>query len=189
MPLPVITSVSRVVFHWDDTDSDTEVVSVQHFNNTGDDESLADALDAEFVTDMLLCCTDATEVLTVDITPLDGVSAATSWPLTNWQGNGGSTDRLPGVNALVLGQTGLRGSANRGRLFIPSIRENCVEAGLLNAGIAASMQTAWNTFREGMSTAGKSYGVASYVTPDFTPYVSMTVPRNLGFIRRRRNRS
>lgn len=186
MALPVIADVFRCVFHWSNTLTSDEVVSVQHFRNGDSAAALAADLDASFVTNMLLAQPDGTDVVSVDITALDGVSGAVTFPMTTWTGEGGAAEPIPGLNVLVLGSTGLRGSANRGRIFLPACRESIIDDGLLNAGGQFSIEEAWNDFLTTLVAAGTEWGVASYVTPDFDAYISVSVPRMLGIIKRRR---
>jgi hypothetical protein len=187
MPLPVIADVYRVTFNWSDTASDEDVVSVQHFRGSGTAEELATALDGTYQTHMLEGFPDSLHVDSVDILALDGVSATQTFPLTEWDGESGSGETLPGFNILIEGQTGLRGSANRGRWFLPGPLESVITDGLLDPANQAEIQTAWDDFRTAMALADFEWGVASYTTPSFNPYISVSVPRMLGVIRRRRN--
>lgn len=187
MPLPVIANTYRVVFNWTGTDSDENVVSVQHFNFTGTEAQLAAHLNDNLQLHMLEGLLSTTEVTTVDITALDGVSGAQSFPLTTWSGETGSGDTLPGFNILVLGSTGLRGPANRGRIFLPSPIEAVITDGLLDAANAVEINDAWTDFVAAMAADAANWGVASYVNATFNAYTTVTVPRMLGVIRRRRN--
>lgn len=187
MPLPVISNVYRCAFNWDGTMSDRPVVSVQHFRTTKAIDELASDLDALATTTMFSYTEATVEASSVDITPLDGVSASQSFSLANWHSSGGATETLPGFNVMVLGSTGLRGPSNRGRIFLPSPGENVITDGLLDSGNADAITDAWNDFRVNAGIESIEYGVASYVTPDFTTYTSLLCSRKLGVIRRRRN--
>jgi hypothetical protein len=186
MPLPVITGVFRVVFNWVGTNGERPQVSVQHFSFGGDAEGLAGLIDGNFQTNMLTAQPDGVDVDSVTITALDGISGAQTFDLTGWNGEGGSAEGLPGVNVLVLGYTGFRGSDNRGRIFLPTPREGIIDDGLLNAAAQPNILLAWDDFRLAMEGDSAPWGVASYVHADFDPYTSLAVPRKLGFIRRRR---
>lgn len=186
MALPVIADVFRVVFNWSNPFGSDQVVSVQHFRNATSAADLAADIDAEFVTNMLLAQPDGVDAESLDITALDGVSGAVNFPLSNWTGEGGAAEPVPGLNVLVLGSTGLRGSANRGRIFLPSARESIIDDGLLNAGGQFSIESAWTDFLTGLTGTGSEWGVASYAHADFDAYINVSVPRMLGIIKRRR---
>jgi len=114
------------------------------------------------------------------------VSAASTFPLTTWNGEGGSAEKVPSINLLVLGSTGLRGSANRGRIFLPSVRETVIDGGILNAGAQTTIQAAWSDFLTTLQGNGATWGVASYANAEFNEYTSVFVPQKFGIIKDRR---
>lgn len=187
MPLPVIADTYRCTFNWVGTESDRPVVSVQHFRTAQIAADLVADLDGNIQTDQFAYTESLVEASSVDVIKLDGSAASQTFPLENWHSEGGGAEQIPGFNVMVLGSTGLRGAANRGRLFLPSPTENVITEGLLPTGNATAMTTAWQDFLEALDAVSVEYGVASYANETFTPYTTMTVPRKLGVIRRRRN--
>lgn len=186
-PLPIIGNTYRCVFQWNAGAGRDNPVSVQHFQSSLLDASaLAIVIDANVQPHQFEGLNNETQASSVAITKLDGVSAAVTFPLVNWVGSSGTGgDPLIGQAIMVEGQTGLRGTGFRGRLFLPSPLESVVTSGALNAGNASQIAGAWNDFQAAMIADDASFGVASYVHTTFTDYISFKVPQRLGRIRRR----
>jgi hypothetical protein len=135
-------------------------------------------------------------VLDISIIPLDGVSSATDFTTdgtAKWSGANG-TDSIPQVACLLKLQTGVRGRANRGRVYLPYVSEGATLSGIMTGSIVSSMQTAWTTFLGGVNTAspvGYELGVASYARAHggtgahFTPLTQLTVESFTATQRRR----
>jgi hypothetical protein len=189
MPLPIIQDVYRVTFNWTGTESDINVKSVQHFKTAQIAADLVTDLGAAVQANQFGYTEDSCEANTCDVIRLDGTAATSHHNLANWTGTGGALDTVPSLGPLVLGSTGLRGPANRGRLFLPSVAEAVMSNGLLDAANATAMTTAWTGFLNALDAVAVEWGVASYQHATFVQYTAVTVPRKLGIIRRRRNRS
>ena len=103
-------------------------------------------------------------VATVDILPLDGTSSTKTYTTpvsTEWTGQA-SGAIVPAVAGLVKLQTGLRGPANRGRLFLPWLGEGAIDSGLVSSGILSTWSSHWADFGTAMAAGGAALGVASY---------------------------
>lgn len=188
--LPVIADVFRCVFNWTSDAGIDHPVSVQHFKDVGSGpDDVATLIDDNTVVHMFEGLPGAVEATSVDITPLDGVSAASHYPLSNWQGESGSGDHLIGQAIIVDFQTGLRGPRHRGRIFLPSPLESVVTSGAIVAANATEIGNAWSDYIAAIAGAGGEFGVASYVHHDFTPYITAKVNQRLGRIKRRQPRS
>jgi hypothetical protein len=92
--------------------------------------------------------TTSKAVENVNVTPLDGISATSSFATggpAKWTGSN-SGDYVPQSPALVKLQTGVRGRDNRGRIFVPFIAEGVLSKGVIDAPTVAAMTGAWNNF-------------------------------------------
>lgn len=185
-PLPVIENVWRCTFHWSALGGADNAVSVQHFRFDGDASDLVGFIDGDVQTHQFEGLHEDTFAATVDMLKLDGTSATVTEPLENWAGESGSGgDSLVGIAIMIEGQTGLRGPANRGRLFLPSPIESVIDHGALASANATEISNAWQAYLDVLDGHGVEYGVASYVHENFHQFVNMRVPTKLGRIRRR----
>lgn len=136
----------------------------------------------------------------VDITPLDGVSATQTFPTgspAKWTGGSGGVI-APAVSILIKLQTGVRGRANRGRIFLPFMVGAAADNGFLAPAEVTSMSAAWMEFRTtlaGDADTSDTIGVASYdrkhagAGAHYTPASVLSAESALGTQRRRQQRN
>jgi hypothetical protein len=168
--LPSIANTFRCAFRWSDT-SGQNAVNVIHITTSAAGRTplqVFTALDANVDTNMWGFQSTNAAVDSIDITPLDGVSATNSF-LTGrpgkWTGQSGGTDYTPAVSALIKLQTVHRGRSHRGRIFLPFVVEGMVTRGVLDAGVVASVGAAWSDYADDLvadATTPCSIVVASY---------------------------
>lgn len=189
MPLPVISDVYRVALNWTHSGGQ-RAVNVIHIRRAGSNSAaVASALDSNAASAMWTDMSSGAVMQRLDVTPLDGASAtyqlATSG--AKWTGTTAG-DFLPAAAGLVSLRTGLRGRANRGRIYRPFITETSNSNGVLGSGGVAAAQTAWNTWLTAMNAAGFIPVVASYVHVYRQDITSVLVEATLGTQRRRQTR-
>lgn len=184
--LPVIENVYRATIHWNPEAGVDHAVTVQHFRTELGPADLAGFIDSEVSDHMFEGMRNACAATRLDLLPLDGVAATSTFALSNWVGNGGSGDALIGQAVLVLGRTGLRGGQNRGRLFRPSPLESIVTNGAIVEANRAEIEDAWDQYIQDLTDNGVEWGVASYHgAGHFNNYTEVHVQARLSRIRRR----
>jgi hypothetical protein len=187
-PLPIIADIFRVTLNWEDTGAG-KAHNVLHFSAPGKTESdVFTTIDAH-VTQQMWDWAATTEVVeSVSVLPLDG-SSATTVHLTGspakWTG-GGTGQPLPQVCGIIKLETGLRGPANRGRVFIPHVGEGETAVGALSD--ITTVSTAWVAFANAMATAGVALGVASYKNVDWHQAINVGGGSRTATQRRRQHR-
>lgn len=129
----------------------------------GTQAELAAALDAQFTALMTESVVTTARVAEVAITPYDGVSATTAYPIVNWVG-GVTGEHIPGVAVVLTLNTGLGGKSQRGRIYLPFTGEAMASNGVVLAADRAEIEAAWNTFVSAMGDAGWDLIVASTIT-------------------------
>lgn len=200
IPLPVIPNVFRVVLKWQFTPM--TAINVIHVHaQAGPTTSTAvyNCINSHVTANMWLAANSTAGVTEVQVTPLDGASATSTFTTgqpAKWSG-GGTGDQAPQVAAVVKFQTALRGRDNRGRLYMPFITESNTLAGSLVAPLPSSMTTAWNTFNAALLADGTTpldFCVASYdrdhggAGAHYTPIINCIAESVLGTQRRRQGR-
>jgi hypothetical protein len=168
MPLPIIADVFRCVLNWTDPGAPQGAHNVLHFKTSVAGRTplqVFTCLDAHVTQAMWDFTTTNAFVTSVGITKLDGVSAAevfgTGSP-AKWQG-GGTGSGIPQVAGVVKLATGLRGPANRGRIFLPFVGEGEYANGTLIDVVAST--NAWVTAAAAWiadATTPMALGIASY---------------------------
>lgn len=199
IPLPVIERTFRCALNW--VCGGQSAVNVIHIQAPTSAELPIDAMGALNVSvsaSMWDVQSTAASVARVDITPLDGIQATTSFtPSTpaNWKGIGGP-DWTPSASNLVKLQTGLRGRDRRGRVFLPFVSESVATQGFVNLADVATVQTGWEGFKSGLAAylTGWHLVVASYDRAHAgagavaTPVSTVQAESALGTQRRRQSR-
>jgi hypothetical protein len=202
MPLPVITNVTRVAFHWFDSHTGGDAVNVMHFRNTaGTVDDLLDEIE-DWVTGgtpahgpaLWDAVSSGTYVDSMSATKLDGTSATIVRPVlgvsnTAWQGQSGGGS-LPAVAATVSLATATRGRSHRGRIFLPTLGESAMTDGLVAGGIRTAMQVGWDDFLDQFNDpAGPgALVVASYKLHTSSDVTSLVVKSHVSTQRRRQKR-
>jgi len=169
-PPPFLPNVFRVVFNW--TSGGNIAANVLHFHNTSGETALFNLLNVNVKSEMLVQTAKPARITTVSITHLDNLSATQEFPTvgTHWEPVTPAEDFNPATCALVSTQTGFRGLASNGRIYLPWCTDAVAQAGILTVGLEGALQTAWNTFKSAMDTAGSplqvtSNGVYRQLTP------------------------
>lgn len=190
--LPTITDTFRVVQNWFD-DHGQNAVNVIHVRYHGGSAALVgDIWASHHPDDLYGTVINGARFDSLSITPLDGASATTLFPLSGSASQFAGTasgDPIPQVAGMVKLTTGLRGRSFRGRLFLPFTGEAVVDAGFVASGTVASMQTAWDTWMANVIAAGAELVVASYKLAVATSVESIFVETATGTQRRRQQRN
>lgn len=187
-PLPTIANVIRVGLRWNPHDG-VQPYNVMHVaTNTTDLEQLAldlgdswqDAGAGVFVR----TCSGFT-MTTVDLTPLDGVTATQQWPLGHTLSGGTDGESIPATCAVLSLKTNQRGPRGRGRLYLGPLAEGAQSNGLVNGPDTVS--AAWRAFNTALAAtdSAASMVVASYTHADAGAVTSMHIDAACGTQRRR----
>lgn len=185
MPLPIISNVYRVTLNWTHTSGQiaANVLHIQASASTA--QGIASAVDSAALQNMWAQVSQNAVMTKLQVVKLDGSSGqyelATSG--AKWTGAGGAGDYIPAFSELVSLKTGLRGPANRGRLFLPFITEAAQSNGTITG--VSTTQTAWNSFFSSLTAGGNLLVVASYKHGVATVVTSLVV-ESLGATQRRR---
>jgi hypothetical protein len=188
--LPVIADVFRVTFKWTDPNIG-HAVNVTHISAPAQTAAGLSAIVAAHVTTAMWGPVTAdAHIYELDVLPLDGTSAThttTGLSGSPWVG-GGSGAGIPAVAALIKLQTGLRGPANRGRIYLPFIAEGYTNEGTIDAGTVTSTTAAWDTFANDLVASSCALGVASYKHADWHQAIAIACEPFAGTQRRRQSR-
>lgn len=133
---------------------------------------------------------NSSSIDTLFVTPLDGVTASTSYPTGSsgkWVGTQ-SGDMVPATAAVIKLTTTLRGRSHRGRVFLPFITETAQTNGKLLTGITGVLQTAWGNFLVALGISGIEWVVASYKLSTAQVVNNVLAEQALGTQRRRQTR-
>jgi hypothetical protein len=163
-PLPVITGIHRVALNWRVGAAGPTAANVMHFSGASvDPTGLYNALGTHLTANMWIGIGTDTSIWQVAITPLDGTTATAIFAPTGpqWAGASAPGDYIPSSAGIVSLRTLNRGRQYRGRLYTPFPLELLVQDGRW-VGSLTSIQTAWDSFRTGMTTALWPWQVASY---------------------------
>ena len=195
MPLPVIADVFRCALEWTDSNTGFPATNVFHVKTATSGKTSGQVftcLDAHVTAAMWDWTAATAQIQTVEITPLDGVSAAASFSTgaaAKWRGGGLGTS-LPQVAGIVKFGTGLRGPANRGRMYMPFVGEGEVAGNVLID--AAAVQAAWISYAANLISDGTTpmaLGIASYVHGNFHQTTLINAELQTATQRRRNRRS
>jgi hypothetical protein len=170
VPLPVISKTARVALRWTESGTGQTAVNVIHIGWTPSAmtpalifEALQDAMTASMWENTV----GTASITDIDVTILDGTTATVGFPTGSPANMTGSTsgEFVPAAAAIVKFQTGLRGRANRGRLFTPFTGEGSMVDGHILAINIPSWQAAWALFQTNLQADADgpfSHVVASY---------------------------
>jgi hypothetical protein len=167
-PLPVIPNTFRCALKWA-TPSGTavNVIHILAGDGTSTPTSIFEALDDAVTVGMWAPVFGSCSITGVDVTPLDGVSATTSFSTgapAKWSGSSGG-EALVAPAAIIKLTTAVRGRNRRGRIFLPGISSNAFQNGFIVDGSDVTATIAWNTFQNTLAAdapAGFAVVVASY---------------------------
>ena len=188
-PLPTIADVFRVTLDWQ-AGSSPLCHNVMHFSAPSKTSAqVFTAIDAHVTASMWDTVTTAAHVINVDVLPLDGTSPTLSNVITGspakWAGNGGSDYSSRAPAAIIKLATGIRGPANRGRVFLPFCSEQDFSSGRFDSSIVSAVTAGWVAFANAMASAGVALGVASYVHSNWHQAVNVALHDVSGTVGRR----
>jgi hypothetical protein len=167
MPLPEIPDVFRCTLNWYDANVPSPAANVIHIEMASAVPSDVMArLNDNVSAAMWNYCRDTSSIVSVDITPLDGVSATETFYTgspAEWAGSGSTGDRIVQACALVKLTTSLRGRSYRGRVYLPWVVETATANGVLNSANVDDVTAGWTNFVTDMTSLGSPLIVASYV--------------------------
>lgn len=191
MPLPVIDDIFRVTLNWGYAgQSAANVMHVGALGGGASPSDVYDALNGNFQTNQWQCCVEDAKIQTIDILPLDGVSATQIFVPPDEDRYHGQVglDAMISTGAIVSFRTSQRGPRGRGRLFFPFTGEPAQADGILDDTVQGSMQSEWIDFRDGLVSDGFALFVASYAHEDANIVLNIIVEEKLATQRRRQDR-
>lgn len=180
-PLPVISNCFRVALNGG-LYGGVRAINVFHVLTDEDDvTALADAiLSSAEQPGMLGGRPESGKPATISITPLDGVSGSSDFACTGDQfpTDTGDGQMVPEACYAIKFATGLRGPANRGRLFNGPLVESVIANGEVDSSICDGTQGAWQNFATALGANTPSIGlaVASYKNEEAHTITAITVP-------------
>lgn len=144
--LPVITDMFRVTLDWGTWNGikPRNVIYIQCASGLATD--IPGALNAAWHSAMWGPLPSGMQMSQVEILALDGSSSSTTAAVTTQSGQSGGSAGAPGQAVIVSFQTGLRGPANRGRVFLGPASDTIVTDGLYT-GSLSSLNSAWAAFQ------------------------------------------
>jgi hypothetical protein len=188
----VINDTYRVTLLWD---SFASVIprNVFHVSSTSNDVSdIAGVIDDAFGTtsvgnNMFWPMHSSQVCHSFDILPLDGVSAASTWPITNPLEGAAGGEVIPAACYVVSLKTGVRGQSGRGRMYIGPIRETAQIDGHTDETGQGNVLAGFGNFQNELqgSTPAVTLVVASYRLAQAHTVTSFRVDTPLGTQRRR----
>jgi hypothetical protein len=190
MPGPVvIAEVFEVVFLWNRYQgvAPRNVIHV-HQTGGGTPDELATTLESALNDNMFSPMNSSQTFTQVQITPLDGTTAASIHTVTARHG-AATGDVIPAAAGLLSLRTAQRGSRGRGRAYVGPVCEDSSGQGLLVAGNQSTMQTGWEAFTSSLiaGTPSCHLVVASKKHSDYSDLVSISAESALATQRRRQD--
>lgn len=188
-PLPVIAGIYRVTLDWR-YGIQLTAHNVLHFDDqaaSGSEASLFAALGANLDGNMVETMGNQCSLDGIDIIPLDGVSSSTHHALDGTFTGQQTGEAITQAATIVSQYTGVRGAANRGRVYLPFVAENAQNAGLLTAALRTTQDAAWETFRVAMEADDWPMAQVSYLNAVARAVTSIAVKPVVGTQRRRLN--
>lgn len=190
-PLPTIPNVFRVAFDWSPARGIKPVNVINVQSSSSDVQDIGGViLDAFDGSNAFNCMSLDSEVLGLNIIPLDGETATIYVPVDGQSITGGYSGEIaPAVAGLVSLRTGIRGPRGRGRLYIGPVAEGALTDGFLVEDARSAMQSAWITSDAEMIAASPAVrlGVASYVHSEWNQILSINVEQACATQRRRQD--
>lgn len=192
-PLPTIADVFRVSFEFTNGSGQTSV-NVLHFRNSGTASEVAAAinsvLDNSGSYNPWTALSTAFECSTINIIPLDGVSAGQDFTISPAISGDAAGDAIPNCAMVVSFHTGTRGSRGRGRIFIGPIAEGNQGDGFFLDSYISGVSSQWESFISDLNAQSTPVDlvVASYKHADAHVVTSHRVDRKIGTQRRRLER-
>lgn len=188
-PLPVINDVFRCSIHWVHS-SGQRAVNVFHVqSSTLTAQAVANLIDASVTANMWQPVSSSASVQELHVLPLDGSSSTLEKVTTGTKWAGSTTgDMTPQAACLLSLKTGLRGPANRGRMYLPFIAESSAGNGTLVVASQTTLNAAWLAFIAALGAGGAELVVASYKNANAHQLDSIAAEIPLATQRRRQDR-
>lgn len=193
MALPVIADVFRVLFPWAPQNG-LATSNVIHLQTTSTDLeeiglAIGTAWDAISTGSPFNAMPASFLTAAVNITPLDGVTAAQDVALGTEISGSGSDQYSPATAALVSLHTAQRGARGRGRVYVGPCKEGSIDNGALSGTVQGDMLDGWDQWWDAAlaGTPSLQLGVASYVHADFHAISSIRVDTLVATQRRRQD--
>lgn len=192
-PLPTINGVFRITLPWTDVGSTVGIspINVFHVHSaTGTASTVGTAVNTQLaahgnaMVDTLYTGLDLTSM---EVLPLDGISAKLDVTVSPTVHGGGSGGVLPQVATVVSLHTTLRGSKGRGRMFVGPMGETQTNNGHVASASATTMGPAWLAFMSGLKAGSPvcELVIASYKHASFQEVVAVRIDDVCGTQRRR----
>jgi hypothetical protein len=198
-PLPVIPNAVKVSYTWSLSGQASAVITFGITTSLSDLAAVASAIDSHVTAGMWGPITASATAIEIKLFKYDGVTPTFTQPVTGakYQGQDAGLEAEVAPAALISFRTATRGQWARGRCYLPFISEGAAGNGSLLDTVRVSTQTAWDSFRNGMSGGGTPMAVISLanqpnLNPPHTPtarlVISSTVEAHLATQRRRQDR-
>lgn len=187
----VIPNTFRVVWNW--TGPGVNAHNVTHFQTTRTKDELAEVLldeSANLVTTHLWQPIQQDyQCTSLDITPLDGVTATEQYVPTVVRHSGQSGgDAMPNSAGVLTLTTGQQGRSRRGRIFMGPMGEGAQAAGLIGTPSMTAWAGSWEQFRTDLLAENVLLCVVSEVLEEATLVGGFVYRRGVGTQRRRQRR-
>lgn len=184
---PIIADVFRCTLNWESLNG-VAPRNVFHVSAAAMSVTEVMAVLQANVYDAMFGCMVSEQLLgTITVLPLDGVTAGLEEPPTDPTAGTSEGQVSPASAGLLKIKTLVRGPSARGRMYIGPVAESAMADGVLDPTIAGTMISSWYEAIGAWSTAGLTFGVASYTHLVFHPMASMTIEPLLGTQRRRQD--
>jgi hypothetical protein len=188
--LPTISNIYRVAANWKESGTGQTAENVIHVYGAGTTAlGMADVVASAWQPGQGEAAVETAAIVSFTVTPLDGISASYTKPVTGGTYSGNvSGDWVPQVAAVVSLRTAKRGRSYRGRVYIPFIGEAQISNGSLSSGYVADLLDAWTAFQTALETSDFYLAVASYKLAEATRVTNVIVEAAMGTQRRRQER-
>lgn len=149
--------------------------------------AIGDALGGTTGGDMFACVGSTYHFSSVQVTPLDGSTAAQDEPTGILVGGSGTGDLIPNQAGVVSFKTVQRGSRGRGRMYCGPVTEGQWNGGQMASATQTAMLSGWGAFITDLQSGSPAMQmvVASYVHADAHDVTSHRIDTLAGSMRRR----
>jgi hypothetical protein len=148
--LPVITDMFRCTFNWYGAQENYHnVLYIQCASGLASD--VGPAVAASLHSAQFGPISQTFSLNDMDVLPLDGSSSTTRYSFSSpMTGGSGSTAWDPALSAILTLQTGVRGSANRGRLYLGPSNAAVFSGGSYTSSLSA-LASAWTSWQSSLN--------------------------------------
>lgn len=189
MPPPVIANVFKVAHRIEQDLGLGYTIFTRHYRAPGlDVADIAAAYIDHFSGDQVLVLSSNWAFQSMEITPLDGLTAPSFFAFTGGAHGTASGDIVPGYCNVISQRTAVRGPRGRGRMYIGPTTEGALTSGRFLTANLTTIAASWGAFDANMAGDGIQPVVASYVHSDAHDVVSIRADQSAGIQRRRQRR-